>query len=405
MKEIVRLKSITINGIKNVLNGKVELSEKVESDGHVHSSNIIGIYGQNGSGKTAIIDSLKIIKKAMSGQEIHKKYVKKISLKHDIANLEVEFLIHKDSNLKYIKYILQLQKIENDFNIINEKIQYNNIPIEKYSRYKTLISSKKTLGRKSYIFNKSDNEFVKLLGEYANLNMTVVDSENIIFPLNLRYNCKDDICHDKFELSMERENLFKLDDFEFIKVMLENQNTVLTKILPELKIEVKEIKRYEDKLNQELVEFVLYSKNGDIELPLKYESQGIKKIISILNSMILVYHNPSFLLIVDDLDIGIFEYLLGEILDILHKYGKGQLIFTSHNLRPLEVLKEENLIFTTTNKEDNYTRFSKVKVSSNIRNIYMKSIMLGHKGKDDLYLETDIYEIKKAFRKAERGFK
>ena len=31
---------------------------------------------------------------------------------------------------------------------------------------------------------------------------------------------------------------------------------------------------------------------------------------------------------------GIFEYLLGEILRVVSEKGKGQLIFTSHNLRP-----------------------------------------------------------------------
>lgn len=34
---------------------------------------------------------------------------------------------------------------------------------------------------------------------------------------------------------------------------------------------------------------------------------------------------------------GIFEYLLGELLNIISEKGKGQLIFTSHNLRPLEI--------------------------------------------------------------------
>lgn len=37
----------------------------------------------------------------------------------------------------------------------------------------------------------------------------------------------------------------------------------------------------------------------------------------------------------------------------IDKTGKGQLLFTSHNMRPLEVLDNTNIYFTTTNPENN----------------------------------------------------
>lgn len=58
-----------------------------------------------------------------------------------------------------------------------------------------------------------------------------------------------------------------------------------------------------------------------------------------------VFNRYSFTVVIDELDSGIFEYLLGEMLDLLSKKGKGQLIFTSHNLRPLETI-ENNLLFS-----------------------------------------------------------
>ena len=51
----------------------------------------------------------------------------------------------------------------------------------------------------------------------------------------------------------------------------------------------------------------------------------------------------------DELDAGISEVLLGTLLHTIEETGKGQLIFTSHNLRPLEVLSKDNIVFTTTN--------------------------------------------------------
>ena len=39
---------------------------------------------------------------------------------------------------------------------------------------------------------------------------------------------------------------------------------------------------------------------------------------------------------IDEFDSGIYEYLLGELLEIMNESAKGQFVFTSHNLRPLE---------------------------------------------------------------------
>ena len=64
----------------------------------------------------------------------------------------------------------------------------------------------------------------------------------------------------------------------------------------------------------------------------------------------------SITLAVDELDAGIYEYLLGELLRIMQNSGKGQLIFTSHNLYPLETLESNSIVFTTTNPSARYTR-------------------------------------------------
>lgn len=83
-------------------------------------------------------------------------------------------------------------------------------------------------------------------------------------------------------------------------------------------------------------------------IPFKNESEGIKKITSILISIVGIYYNKESCLVIDDLDSKIFEHLLGELLSILNTEIKGQLIFTSHNLRILEKLNKASFIFTTT---------------------------------------------------------
>lgn len=90
--------------------------------------------------------------------------------------------------------------------------------------------------------------------------------------------------------------------------------------------------------------------------PFLYDTnlEGIKKIISILQLFIEIYNFPSITVAIDEIDSGIFEYLLGELMRIISEKGKGQLIFTSHNLRPLETIDRGFIAFTTTNPENRY---------------------------------------------------
>ena len=82
----------------------------------------------------------------------------------------------------------------------------------------------------------------------------------------------------------------------------------------------------------------------------------------------------------------------------MQKSGLGQLIFTSHNLRPLEMLNSSSIIFTTTNPESRYVRASNIKPSNNLRLRYIRDITLGSDG-EELYQETNSIEIAHAMRK------
>lgn len=94
--------------------------------------------------------------------------------------------------------------------------------------------------------------------------------------------------------------------------------------------------------------------------------------------------------------IGTINIVLQEI--IQHS-GLGQLIFTSHNLRPLEILDSASILFTTTNPNNRYVRAPKIKPSNNLRLCYFRDITLGSDG-EELYQETNSIEIAHAMRKA-----
>ncbi|RKW57250.1 MAG: ATP-binding protein, partial [Lachnospiraceae bacterium] len=111
----------------------------------------------------------------------------------------------------------------------------------------------------------------------------------------------------------------------------------------------------------------------------------------------IMYNVSSITIAIDELDSGIFEYLLGELLRILSEKGKGQLIFTSHNLRPLETIDRGFIAFTTTNPDNRYIRLTNIKENNNLRNFYFRDIVLGEQN-EELYDTTNNSEIAFAFR-------
>ena len=184
-----------------------------------------------------------------------------------------------------------------------------------------------------------------------------------------------------------------------IEEILKPINIVLDSIIPGIQIEVGKYgsRRKGNGIIGESCE--LLSIRGENRIPLRSESDGIKKIISILGVLISTYNDPSAFTAVDELDAGIFEYLLGEILTVFEKGGEGQLIFTSHNLRPLEMLKQEDIIFTTTNSHNRFIRFVGLKQTNNLRDQYFRSINIGGQ-EENIYMSTNSYEIAYALEKA-----
>ena len=187
--------------------------------------------------------------------------------------------------------------------------------------------------------------------------------------------------------------------FHTLSQVIEQTNQVLSTIIPGLEIAVHKITEQMLDNGENGIRFEFLSKRGERVLPLRTESEGILKIISILSALIAVYNNPNTCVVIDEMDSGVFEYLLGELLAIIDESGKGQLIFTSHNLRLLEVLSSKNLWFTTTNENNRYIQLKGIKALNNTRDVYLRAIQLG--GQDEeIYKETKTFHIKRAFRKA-----
>ena len=187
--------------------------------------------------------------------------------------------------------------------------------------------------------------------------------------------------------------------YEPVNAAIENMDVVLRELIPGLVVSLNKLGTEVMKNGETGVNVQLVSVRNGRTIPLSCESEGIKRIVSFLHLLILMFNDPSVTVVIDEIDSGVFEYLLGELLGIVSEHGQGQLIFTCHNLRPLETIDRGFVAFTTTNPNKRYTRMANVKSSNNLRDFYYRDIILGGQ-REQLYEPTHNGEIELAFIEA-----
>jgi len=219
---------------------------------------------------------------------------------------------------------------------------------------------------------------------------------NIAMPLSFQIKNQKSLSGGEFPIFFE-PRLLEETSLKMLRRIIDKLNIVMKEIIPNFSIDIKNYGIELSQNGEEKVKVEIMANRGAMKIPIRYESEGIKKIISILSVVIGMFNNSTICLIVDEFDANIFEYLLGELLKIIESDAKGQFIFTSHNLRPLEKLKKESLRLTTTNPDNRYISFSKMKESNNLRSSYYRNINLGGQS-EEIYNETNSYKISMAFK-------
>lgn len=453
---MIRLKEAELCNIKNVVYGKLDFPSDKTVLNKLMRSEILGIYGQNGSGKTSFVDAMWIVKHLISGQELPKNAGDYIFEKEETATIKLGFDMSQENHIYQIFYEVEIERTnENKARVIKEYLAYKEFsegdwtskagiidyqlenkeymfkPVKNYR----LLTSKnadvqidlgvaKKMSEKnstSFIFGaeleeiirksdgfKSYTDIILAMKHYAKLNLFIIKNRhsgminmNLLIPFSFRLLDEKKVTQGDLAIGLLKPSVVPEEVYNVVVKIIDQMNIVLETIVPGLNIGLKNHGKQLTDDGSEGIRIELISIREDIRVPLKYESDGIKKIISILSTLITMFNNPTVCMVVDELDAGIFEYLLGEILQIISENGKGQLIFTSHNLRPLEMLSTNSIIFTTTNPKNRYMRFTNVKSNNNLRSLYYRSINLGGQ-KEEIYKETNSFDISRAFRIAGR---
>ena len=464
---IIRIQEAEIKHLQNVEQGKIRFACNYSDNICVQKSDILGIYGQNGSGKTTFINALDLLKMALSGEQFDKDLAGLIMQGQPFATLSFVFSVCLEEKQYKVNYNFDLGVIKEDSRldilnqvnsekivILKEKLQYSyaidgvwqplvklfetklldnkvlfnpkkylNFLVKNKNIIETLTVTKKLALKQgtSFLFAKETmralaeikkedfrilGELLKHLSNYGKQNLYVIGTRgwgpinmNVGLPIYFKVKKQDKVAMGAAFFRLDDINVFPELVYETVNEAIIVLDNVLCQIIPGLHVELHKIgqKTLQDGSIGFLVELVSVRNNK--RLPLRYESEGVKKIVAILNMLVATYNNKSMTLAIDELDAGIFEYLLGELLQIFAQSGKGQLIFTSHNLRPLEILDKYSIVFTTTNPEKRYIRLSNVKTNNNLRDFYYRDIALGGQS-ESIYDVTNNFEIAHAMRKA-----
>ena len=141
-ENVVRILEVSLKNYKNTSNGRVEMSNISNIENNL--GDILGIYGQNGSGKTSIITAVRIIKDIFSGEKLPKDIDEHIMYGKDEAEIDILFYIKKDEERYRVRYNVIFFKHTDGTFIKKESIHYwyKASVDENWDRVKSLIVSK-----------------------------------------------------------------------------------------------------------------------------------------------------------------------------------------------------------------------------------------------------------------------
>lgn len=461
-QDVVRLMKLEIRNIKNVTYGKIDLATGAYKGNKKGS--ILGIYGQNGSGKTVVVDVMVLLKCLLSGRKIPEAFRQYIQYGTSEASVRYCFSVQTRDDHYYVEYEVGLLK-ESDQKLVISREQLSQkrldgtsgsrlTPVFKYVRgekhlftpigylhyfekqmedmvalgiahqfseffneekQESEITSFLFAGKAQEVFSRAEGDPSKIyqissvLQQFGRNSLAVIENAHYgllalnlnTLPMNVEWPRSISGGPMGVMVRLTDVNVIPKQMFSYFEKTIRQINIVLKSLVPEIELEIYQPfdRLMED--GRDGVQFELITIRSGARIPLLYESAGIKKIISICSNLVCCYNQEDYCLVVDELDAGIYEYLLGEYLQAMQEKAKGQFIFTSHNLRPLEVLENDFLIYTTTNPENRYSRTNYIKNTQNKRLSYMRTIKLGGQ-KEKFYQETSLYEIELALKEAGR---
>lgn len=398
------------------------------------TNQFISIYGENGSGKTNIVELFKLLQQSimsratdiamnkmpkefwkiqeeMSDQlptEIRQIFQLSFNLKEyrmldeeEATEIEYGFKINNKDGFYYIKfddeiieeklyymagkqraYLFQINKENNKITknlnkniFINEK--YNEELIDGIDKYwgkytfLSLLSFETIEKNKDYIDNNISKNIIEVIDRVWLMTVHVDKGALKIIPdgfVKVR------------KLNNIQKGIVKKDKLSEIKKYENVLNIFFTQAYADIKEVKYEINEKEDRIHYELY----FNKmiGGQIKsIPSRLESDGTRRILNQFDTIIGSLLGET--VIIDEIDNGIHDVLMKNIIMSIKDEITGQLIITTHNTLLLEILPKENIYILSTDYNGNKTINSikeygiKIQKNNNARDLYFKGIFGG----------------------------
>lgn len=384
-----------VSGIKN-LTDEVSLSfykKTITAPIHTEEYNIKGIYGINGSGKSAILESVNIMRNLMTDvnylnnpivqenlNEIINKRTSKLSISAD-------FLVKDSQNIYLFRYNINLIKNAVGRYIIDEeKLLYKkatsrkeeldilihikdgevveiykeeDTDLKKYFIKKTmnLLSNSSSLILYSEVMSNSD-EFktrrvsflgmclwaLRIVAENIYIYMDQSDNHINYFLGDILLGEKEldftTIINQAKRLNANRLNIFHTNFDTVEKNAYSKYESIVKRLCNFIKIFKPELSGIDidKKENGDVYVCSLNMVYDNYSISTEFESTGIKKLIKLF--IYLDIMTKGGIVFIDELDSNLHDVYLCALLEYLMDFGRGQLCFTTHNVGPMDILKK-----------------------------------------------------------------
>lgn len=364
----------------------------VEKQSKKKNSKVKSIYGTNGVGKSAIMNSIYLFKQILLDPSLLKQSSEIIQLNKIINKVKKEFYIgvvfgvkfsprdkekiYKteiklkiDNNIPYIEnekfYILKDQSINGSYSLqydvnsgdlyINNKDNYKmntyfekrTLNILKYASCTSILREVDVIKEVLNFVQNNKNESSENLGIFYYLLINRLFADNISIYLDSMDIHKE--YDDAFiEELINRELKIKSESFIrntigskkdiILKNQLEDYKSNVERLAEFLKLFKPSLKTIKLDIAEDEEYYYCCKKMiyDSYEVDSDYESTGIQKLMSIYNSLDDVTKGK--IVFIDELDANINGVYLKVLLEYLNNLNKGQLCFTSHNFYPMEYL-------------------------------------------------------------------
>lgn len=384
-----------VSGIKN-LTDEVSLSfykKTITAPIHTEEYNIKGIYGVNGSGKSAILESVNIMRNLMTDVNylnnpiVQKNLNEIINKKTSKLSISADFLVKDSQNIYLFRYNINLIKNVMERYIIDEERLLYKKATSRKDELDTLLHIKD--GEVIEIYKEEDTDLMeyfikKTMNLLSNSSSLILYSEVMSNSDEFKTRRVSFLGMCLWALRIVAENIYIYMDqsdnhvnYFLSDILLEEKDLDFTTIINQAKrlnanklnifhtnfdtVEKNAYSKYESIVKRlynfikifkpELLDIDIDRKeNGDVyvcslnmvydnySISTEFESTGIKKLIKLF--IYLDIMTKGGIVFIDELDSNLHDVYLCALLEYLMDFGRGQLCFTTHNVGPMDILKK-----------------------------------------------------------------